>query len=160
MLYKSLFIIDGFHAVFEGYIDRQTHWSTCPLFTKEVFDEIMRIANKEGNDIRYIKDCDAYELFIDNKDTEYYGGKNINGLHLYPIGNCYLLWRDTANYLNERGKMLIRYLRDVYSWLNCEQLHEVYCEISQEIDIYMTNKQVKIFVDGFMAAYKKQKGVK
>ena len=82
MLHKSLFTIDGLHAVFEGYIDRQTHWSTCPLFTKEVFDEIMRIANKEGNDIRYIKDCDAYELFINNEDAEYYGGRDINGLHL------------------------------------------------------------------------------
>lgn len=159
MLYKSLFTIDGFHAVFEGYTDGSDRYGFAhPWFTKEVTDEIMRIANKKGKNMRYRKDADAYASFINNELDDACVGQDINGLHLYLIGAACWIWHDIADYLNERGKMLMRYLREEYPWLNCEQLYKVYFEIVREINTDMTNQQIKIFADGFMTAYKKQGG--
>lgn len=157
MLHKSLFTINGIEAIFEGYTDGSDRYGfVYPWFTKEVADEIMRVANKKGKDMRYRKDADAYALFVNNEIDEYCVGQDIDGLHLYLIGAACWIWHDTANYLNERGKMLMSHLQEEYSWLNCEQLYEVYFGIVRGINTDMTNQQIKIFADGFMAAYKKQ----
>jgi hypothetical protein len=49
--------------------------------------------------------------------------------------------------------MVMEYLREEYHYLDCEQLYYAYYGIIGEINGYMTDEQVKIFADGFMAGY-------
>lgn len=156
---KTLFTIDGIEAVFEGYTDG-SHWNgwACPWFTKEVADDIMRMTNKDNENVmRYYQEIDTYSYYIDDDNNSEFKGKDINGLHLYPIGNAYWVWDDLAEYQSEQTKKLMKYLREEYFYLNCEQLYDVYYGIAQEIDDYMTDDEVKIFADGFMAAYDRRK---
>lgn len=159
---KSLFTIDGFEAIFEGYTQGQ-HWNgwACPYFTKEMADEIIRINNKTSDvafHFGYNEDTDTFYRFSDPIDHfEEFTGIDIDGLHLYPIGNMSWVWDDLADYQSEQSKKLMEYLREEYFWLDCERLHDVYYGICQEINGYMTDEQVKIFADGFMAAYGRNK---
>lgn len=155
---KSLFTIDGFEAIFEGYTQGQ-HWNgwACPYFTKKVADEIMRVNNESycgvAYQIRYDEKQDAF-IQEEGYDEPYViKGIDIDGMHLYPIGTMNWIWDDLDKYQSEQSKMLMEYLRDEYHWLNCERLYDVYYGILCEINGYMTDEQVKIFADGFMAAY-------
>lgn len=159
---KSLFNIDGFEAIFEGYTDGR-HWNgwACPWFTKKVANEIMRINNESycgvAYQIRYDEEQDAF-IQEEGYDEPYViKGYDIDGLHLYPIGNAYWVWDDIAEYQSEQTKKLMEYLLDEYFWLTFEQLHDVYYGICQEINGYMSDDDVKIFADGFMAAYGRNK---
>lgn len=158
MLRKTLFTIDGFEAVFDGYTDG-SHWNgwACPWFTKKVADEIMRISKNKGYYVYYDQNSDTYMYYVDDDNNDEFQGNDIDGLHLYPIGNACWVWDDLAEYQSEQTKKLMKYLRDEYFYLNCEQLYDVYYGIAQEIDGYMTDKEVKIFADGFMAAYGRNK---
>lgn len=159
---KSLFTIDSFNAIFEGYTQGQ-HWNgwACPYFSKKVADEIMRINNESycgvAYQMRYDKEQDAF-IQEEGCDEPYViKGIDIDGMHLYPIGTMNWIWDDLAEYQSEQSKKLMEYLREEYFWLDCEQLHEVYYGICQEINGYMSDEQVKIFADGFMAAYGRDK---
>lgn len=159
---KSLFTIDSFGAIFEGYTDGQ-HWNgwACPWFTKEVADEIMRVNNESycgvEYQMRYDEEQDAF-IQDDGYDEPYViKGYDIDGLHLYPVGNMNWIWDDLAEYQNEQTKKLMAYLQKQYGELNCEQLNEVYYGICQEIDGYMSHRQVQSFADGFMTAYGRYK---
>lgn len=159
---KTLFTIDGIEAVFEGYTDG-SHWNgwAKPWFTKEIAEEIMRINNAYYTfgewQMRYDAEQDAFIREYEDEEPDVFQGKDINGLHLYPIGNAYWVWDDLAEYQSEQTKKLMKYLREEYFYLNCEQLYDVYYGIAQEIDDYMTDDEVKIFADGFMAAYDRRK---
>lgn len=158
MLRKTLFTIDGTEAIFEGYTDG-SHWNgwACPWFTKEVAEEIMRINNAYYTfgewQMRYDAEQDAFVREYEDEEPDIFQGKDINGKHLYPIGNMCWVWDDLAEYQNKQTKMLMTYLREAYFWLDCEQLYDVYYGIAQEIDGYMSDEEVRIFADGFMAAY-------
>lgn len=159
---KSLFTIDSVEAIFEGYTDGR-HWNgwACPYFTKKVADEIMRVNNESycgvAYQMRYDEKQDAF-IQEDGYDEPYViEGIDIDGLHLYPIGTMCWIWDDLADYQSEQSKKLMEYLQEEYFWLNCEQLHNVYYGILGEIDGYMTDEQVKIFADGFMTAYGRNK---
>ena len=165
MLRKTLFTIDGTEAIFEGYTDG-SHWNgwACPWFTKEVADKIARIVNKEhlseldGKAMYYLQETDTFQYEPFGEDMrEEFQGKDIDGLHLYPIGNMAWAWDDLAEYQSEQSKMLMTYLREEYFWLNCEQLYDVYYGIAQEIDGYMSDEQARTFADGFVAAYGRRK---
>lgn len=152
---KSLFTIDGFEGIFEGYTQGQ-YWNgwACPYFTKEVAETIMNANNKCADvDFRmsYNADTDTFSRPYDEEEVEEFKGIDIDGLHLYPIGTMCWIWDDLADYQTSQGKMLIEYLREEYGWLDCEQLHNCYYGILGEIDGYMTDKEVQIFADGFMA---------
>lgn len=157
---KSLFTIDGVDAIFEGYTEGR-YWNgwDCPYFTKEVGMQIVRVFNNqtpmlEDEYMRYDENIDAFirkDACYD--EPEMFHGLDIDGLHLYPIGTASWIWDDLIHYQNEQSKKLMEYLREEYFWLDCEQLHDVYCGICQEINGYMTDEQVKIFADGFMTAY-------
>ena len=155
---KTLFTIDGIEAVFEGYTDG-SHWNgwACPWFTKEVAEQIMRINNAYyifGEwQMRYDAGKDAFIREYEDEEPDIFQGKDIDGLHLYPIGNMSWVWDDLAEYQSKQSKMLMTYLREEYFWLNCEQLYDVYYGIAQEIDGYMSDEQVRTFADGFVAAY-------
>lgn len=157
---KSLFTIDGFDALFEGYTDGQ-HWNgwACPYFPKKVADEIMRVGNKingEDYQMRYDAETDAY-IYGVGEETETFKGFNVNGNQFYPIGTMSWIWDDIVEYQKDQSKKLMDYLLQEYFWLNCEQLHDVYYGILGEINGYMSNKEVKIFADGFMTAYGRNK---
>lgn len=157
---KSLFTIDSFDAIFEGYTQGQ-HWNgwACPWFTKKVADEIMHHSNKvngEDYQMRYDAETDTYVYGV-GEETECFKGINFDGKQLYPIGTMSWIWDDLADYQSEQSKKLMAYLQDEYFWLDCERLHDVYYGICQEINGYMTDEQVKIFADGFMAAYGRNK---
>ena len=154
---KSLFTIDGFDAIFEGYTDGK-HWNgwACPYFTKEVADKIAAVYNAENGDcsMAYNAEKDCFETFTwDTENDEEFRGYDIDGQHLYAIGTMCWIWDDLADYQSEQSKKLMAYLRDEYFWLDCERLHDVYYGICQEINGYMTDKEVRIFADGFMTAY-------
>lgn len=154
---KSLFTIDGFEGIFEGYTQGQ-HWNgwACPYFTKEVAETIMNANNKYADEdfkMSYNADTDTFVRPYDEDENEEFQGIDIDGIHLYPIGTMCWIWDDLADYQTPQGKMLIEYLREEYGWLNCEQLHHCYYGILGEINGYMTDKEVQIFTDGFMAAY-------
>ena len=158
---KSLFTIDGFDAIFEGYTDGR-HWNgwACPYFTKEVGMEICR-ANNTVNDLAYHmsynEKTDSFIRLDDAFEPEVFDSVDIDGLHLYPIGNMCWIWDDLADYQSEQSKMLMAYLREEYFYLDCERLHDAYYGICQEIDGYMTDREVKIFADGFMTAFDRSK---
>lgn len=155
---KSLFTIDGFEAIFEGYTDGR-HWNgwACPYFTKKVADDIMHVNNKLNDEeyhMHYNAETDTFSRTSGFEEIEdEFQGVDINGLHLYPIGTMCWIWDDLADYQNEQSKMLMEYLQDVYHYLDCEQLYECYYGICQEINGYMSDKEVKIFADGFMTAF-------
>ena len=154
---KTLLTIDGFDAIFEGYVE-EGYWNgwSCPWFTQEVANEIMRVNNKVNGEDYQMQYERVYDMFVREEDGDepYMSrGYDIEDLHLYPIGNSCWIWDDLANYQTDQSKMLMEYLREEYFYLNCEQLHDVYYGILQEINGYMTDKEVKIFADGFMAAY-------
>lgn len=157
-MHKSLFTIDGFYAIFEGYTDGR-HWNgwACPYFTKEIAENIMHINNAYYTfgewQMRYDEEQDAFIREYEDEEPEVFKGYDIDGLHLYPIGTCCWIWDDLADYQNDQSKMVMEYLQDVYHYLDCEQLYECYYGIIGEINGYMTDKEVKIFADGFMTAY-------
>lgn len=157
---KTLFTIDGFDAVWEGYTDGK-HWNgwACPYFTKEVADDIMRINNADNNgtEMYYVPTTDTYVRTWDDGNDEEFDGIDINGMHLYPIGNMCWIWDDLADYQSDQSKMVMEYLREEYFWLNSTQLYDAYYGIIGEIDGYMSDEQVKIFADGFMTAYDRRK---
>ena len=158
---KSLFTIDGFEAIWEGYTDGM-HWNgwAKPWFTKEVGMAIVRVSNKindEEHQASYNADTDTF-IFASGYDgeTDEIKGYDIDGLHLYPIGNGFWIWDNIAEYQSDQTKKLMEYLLEEYFWLGCENLYAVYYGICQEIDGYMTDKEVKIFADGFMTAFDKR----
>lgn len=161
---KSLFTIDGINAIFEGYTNGQ-HWNgwACPYFTKEVGMQIVQIFNNqthmlEDEYMRYDENIDAFirkDACYD--EPEMFHGIDIDGMHLYPIGTMNWIWDDLADYQKEQNKMLMEYLQNEHHWLNCEQLYDVYYGILQEINGYMSDKEVKIFADGFITAYGRNK---
>lgn len=170
MLHKSLFTIDGIDAIFEGYTDG-THWNgwAKPWFTKKVADNIMRIINKNncaevnGDIMYYVEKTDmiVYDKSAldpdDEEINEHFQGKDIGGKHLYPIGNMCWVWDDIADYQSEQSKKLMAYLQDEYYWIKYEHLYDVYYGILREIDGYMSDGEVQIFADGFVAAYEQCK---
>ena len=132
---KSLFNIDGFDAIFEGYTSGR-HWNgwACPYFTKEVAESIMKVNNKiAGEDcpMSYDAKTDTFSRYYDEDSNDEFQGEDINGMHLYPIGTCCWIWDDLADYQSEQSKKLMEYLREEYFWLDCEQLHDVYYGICQ-----------------------------
>ncbi len=159
---KSLFTIKGINAVFEGYTDGTLYkgWA-FPWFTKEVGEQIMQ-ANNENHcyivdQMHYDKEQDAFIQEFDD-DLEVSKGYDIDGMHLYVIGLGSWSWTDLYDkHQNERNKMVIEYLQDVYHYLDCKQLYDAYYGIIQEINGYMTDKEVKIFADGFMTAFDRRK---
>lgn len=160
---KSLFTIDGFDAIFEGYTQGQ-HWNgwACPYFTKEVAGKIMQVNNKSHDfkayQMHYDKEQDAFIRQEDEGDEPYVmKGIDIDGMHLYPIGTMCWIWDDIAEYQSEQSKKLMEYLHEEYFWLDCERLHDVYYGICQEINGYMSDAEVRTFADGFMAAYGRHK---
>lgn len=156
---KTLFTIDGFERFFEGYT-KGDHWNgwACPWFTKEAAEDIMRTNNEShcyiAYQMRYDESQDAFIREEPEYDESYVvNGYDIDGMHLYPIGNGFWVWDDLADYQTEQSKMLMEYLQDMYHYLDYEKLYEVYYGIIQEINGYMSDKEVKIFADGFMTAY-------
>ena len=118
----------------------------------------MRINNESYCHITYQMHYDESQDAFIRDEPEYdepyvVKGYDIDGLHLYPIGNMYWIWDDLAYYQNEQSKMVMKYLQEEYDYLDCEQLYDVYYGIIGEIDGYMTDKEVKIFADGYMTAY-------
>jgi hypothetical protein len=69
----------------------------------------------------------------------------------------YWIWNEITDYQSEQSKMVMEYLQNEYPYLDCEQLYDCYCGIVGEINGYMTDKEVQIFVDGFMTAYERCK---
>lgn len=159
---KSLFTIGGFDGIFEGYTDGK-HWNgwACPWFTKEVAEQIMRANNESycgvAYQMQYNEKQDAFIRVEEDNEPYVVKGYDIDGLHLYPIGNMCWVWDDLADYQTEQSKMVMEYLREEYHYLDCEQLYDAYYEIIGEIDGYMTEKEVKIFADGFMTAFDRSK---
>ena len=147
MMQKSMFTIDGIEAMFEGHTDG-SHWNgwACPYFTKEVADQTMTCSEP-------MMTYDTYTYVIDEDNTYYFQGMDIDGIHLYPIGNGSWVWDNLAEYQSAQSKKLLAYLQEEYYWPNYKQLYEVYYGILQQIDGYMNDEQVKIFADGFMTAY-------
>lgn len=152
---KTLFTIDGIDQFFEGYTEKG-YWNgwAKPWFTKEVGLMIMKANNEISPDfpMEYSAETDT---FYYNSDPEF-KGTDIDGKHLYPIGNMSWVWDNFADYANEQGKMLIEYLQEEYHYLDSKQLYECYYGIVGEIDGYMTEKEVQIFADGFMTAYERR----
>ena len=156
---KTLFTIDGFDAIWEGYTDG-THWNgwAKPWFTKEVAEDVMRVNNESYCDVAYQMRYDESQDAFIREEPEYdepyvVEGCDIDGMHLYPIGNMCWVWDDLADYQSDQSKMVMEYLREEYPYLNSTQLYDCYYGIIGEIDGYMTDKEVQIFADGFMAAY-------
>ena len=155
---KSLFSIDGFDAIFEGYTDG-THWNgwAKPYFTKEVGMDIVR-CNNMANDLAYHmsynEKTDSFIRLDDEFEPEVFQGIDTNGLHLYPIGNACWVWDDIADYQSDQTKKLMAYLRKEYDWLNCEQLYDVYYSIAQDIDYDMDSHEVEVFADNFILEYR------
>ena len=93
---KAKFTIDGFDAVFEGYTDG-TYWNgwAKPWFTKEVGDRIVK-ANNSVNGLAYHMSynakTDSFIRLDEDFEPEVYQGVDIDGLHLYPIGNMCWIW--------------------------------------------------------------------
>lgn len=156
MLHKTLFTIDGFEAIFEGYTDG-SYWNgwACPWFTKEVGLKIAKLNNEVNNIDYFMAYNERTDSFIklNDDEPEIFQGQDIDGMHLYPIGNACWVWDDIADYQSEQSKKLMAYLQEEYPYLNCKKLYDVYYGVIQEIDGYMTDKQVKIFADGFMVGY-------
>lgn len=160
---KTLFTIDGIEGIFEGYTDGR-HWNgwACPYFTKKVADEIMRVNNESYCGVAYQMHYDESQDAFIREEPEYdepyiVQGYDVDGMHLYPIGNACWIWDDLADCQSEQSKMVMEYLREEYHYLDCEKLYECYYGIIQEIDGYMTDKEVKIFADGFMTAFDRSK---
>ena len=156
---KTLFTIDSIDQFFEGYAE-QGYWNgwAKPWFTKEVGFEIMKAMSTDDYPIKYNAETDTFEYYGDPEyPPEEFKGKDIDGKHLYPIGNMSWVWDNVADYAGKQGKILIEYLQDTYHYLDSKQLYDVYYGITQEINGYMTDKEVKIFADGFMTAYDRRK---
>lgn len=157
-MHKSYFTIDGFDGIFEGYTDG-THWNgwAKPWFTKKVAMDILRcnnVVNGEDYPMTYDQIKDEFKRPYDDEDFEIFKGYDIDGIHLYDIGTCCWIWDDLADYQSEQSKYLLKYLLEEYKHLDCVKLYDVYYGILQELDSDYTNNEVKIFADGFMAAYK------
>ena len=152
---KSLFTIDGIWAMFEGYTDgKKCNGMARPYFTKEVADKIAETYNAEEDycEMRYNAEKDCFETLTYNTEhDEEFKGVDIDGMHLYPVGNTW--WNDLADYQNKQEKMLMEYLLKQYSWLNHTQLYDVYYGICQEINGYVSDEATKHFADGYMYAY-------
>lgn len=89
---------------YDGYTDGSL-WNgwECPLFTKEVADQIAMEVNDGYSTMTYnkVNDCFIYNGYR-NEEPDIFKGKDIHGKHLYPIGTAYWMW-DKANE-KEEGK--------------------------------------------------------
>ena len=101
---KTKFAIDGYDGTFEGYTDGRL-WNgwDCPYFTKEVGMEIC-LENNKVNDIAYHmaynEKTDSFIRLDDMFEPEVFQGVDIDGMHLYPIGNASWIWWEMPNDAN------------------------------------------------------------
>ena len=103
---KAILAIDSVEQTFEGYVEpRDWNGWACPWFTKEVGFEIMKANNKVCPDypMAYNAKTDAFYYYSDpDFEPEEYKGCDVNGEHLYPIGNCSWIWYETKEGLMKK----------------------------------------------------------
>ena len=80
---------------FIGFTSGETWngWS-CPLFTYDVAQRIVKIHNEQLN-LRayYNKEQDKF-VFEFPDEIEEYSGETIDGLNLYPLGSSVWIWEE------------------------------------------------------------------
>lgn len=100
---KAIFRIDD--GVAYGGFKTENYWNgwECPVFTKEVAEEILRNSKTEGDIYRYDEKKDVYTvLFADypKEEMEIYEGKDIEVegevLHVYGIGAMSWCWDEVV----------------------------------------------------------------
>lgn len=158
---ESAFEIGEIEAIYKGYAEG-THWNgwACPWFTFDVAKEIMNEYNIscDGDCMIYNSREDMFAIVQANGDIEKYEGKDfiVNGknLHLYPVGNSSWVWDDIAENQSKESKIVWDYLAEQYFWYRKPKtLWTIYHTIILGIDSYMSERELKIYTDGFMAAW-------
>jgi hypothetical protein len=95
--------IDGLVSI-PAYVDDNVRWYgwLCPYFKTEDVHLIQEMLDliSYGDVIEYDADKDAFVVrnafmarYVDG-DEEWYHGKDVNGMHLYPIGAGCWIWME------------------------------------------------------------------
>ena len=95
----------GAEYIHRAYLDPNERWNgwVCPWFEK---DEVMRMASwidemfDEG--IIYDEESDMFLITDGCYVSERIKGKDIDGMHLYPVGNGGWTWEETRDYMTWR----------------------------------------------------------
>jgi len=86
--------IDNYVSI-PALIDPDERWNgwACPWFAADDVPLIQQTLDlfDQGETIEYDSDDDAYFIRVDCIEERYYG-KDIDGQHLYPIGNGLWVW--------------------------------------------------------------------
>ena len=91
--------IDGLVPI-PAYVDEDERWNgwLCPYFMAEDIHLIQRMLDEigEGEVIEYDEQKDAYVIHTEYEGDpqEWYWGKDVDGMHLYPIGSGLWIWRE------------------------------------------------------------------
>ena len=78
-----------------AYLDPEERWNgwACPWFE---FDEVMKmnewLPTIQDERITYDAETDTFTVSDGYEITEEVSGKDIDGMHLYPIGNGIWIW--------------------------------------------------------------------
>ena len=84
-------------AVHRAYVDPNDRWNgwLCPWFE---FDEVESmnewLPKTSGEILDYDGETDAFICTNGAEDLEVFVGKDIDGMHLYPIGNGSWIWME------------------------------------------------------------------
>lgn len=82
--------IEGEHIYTARVEDANWNGWACPWFSKDQCDSMNDWLNEMfGDEMHYDSDADAYIC-----DDEVFYGKDIDGEHLYPIGNGSWVWQE------------------------------------------------------------------
>lgn len=88
-----------------AYVDDEKDWNgwLCPLFEKS---EVARMTPwLRQSDVRLLFDdtTDKFVAIVDSEATETFGGIDIDGMHLYPIGYGSWMWVESTCSQAESG---------------------------------------------------------
>lgn len=88
-----------------AYVDDEKDWNgwLCPLFKKS---EVARMTPwLRQSDVRLLFDdtTDKFVAIVDSEATETFGGIDIDGMHLYPIGYGSWMWVESTCSQAESG---------------------------------------------------------
>lgn len=91
-------VVDMPEAIHEAYYSDGDRWNgfVCPYFPKEEVEKMNTWLAEFGDGLAYVPDDDAFVTMGDPDCIETFSGVDIDGHHLYPIGNGSWVWENVA----------------------------------------------------------------
>ncbi|EHF02183.1 hypothetical protein HMPREF1008_00889 [Olsenella sp. oral taxon 809 str. F0356] len=81
-------------CIHRAYLDPDDHWNgwACPYFEKAEVERMLAWLPEFDDSLVYNPEGDTFTTTYDPDNPEAFSGVDIDGMHLYPIGNGSWTW--------------------------------------------------------------------